>query len=84
MPRSKDLVLAADVGGTHVRLGIVSLRPRPRILLADRSRTVEITDFPAHIREFLGRAKDDGFLVLQACLAVAGPVEERKGRRRGS
>jgi len=69
------MLLAGDIGGTKTLLGVfdpVPARPRP---IAIRSfATLEYTDLPSMIAEFVKDADVKGASLTAACFGVAGPV----------
>jgi glucokinase len=74
--KSKDLILAGDVGGTKTHLGLFQRgkhRPTPKIV--ETYLSSEAPDLETLIRRFLNTHSAS---VKGACFGVAGPVE--KGR----
>jgi len=79
----EKIILCADIGGTNANFSIVGVREKmPEILLLSRERTPSGKEFPGVVNDFLAYAASQGFTPEDACLAVAGPVEMEKGRRR--
>ena len=75
-PKTKDLILAGDVGGTKTHLGLFQRgkrRPTPRVV--ETYPSSEAPDLETLIRRFLNAHPVS---VTGACFGVAGPVE--KGR----
>ena len=79
------MILAGDVGGTKIRLGLYRSHPDPgaedAVALADtRLETAAVSDLAAAVRTFLTEARASattGSSPLRAvCLGVAGPVED--------
>lgn len=74
------IVLAGDIGATNINFGIAGLKKSvPKILLQSRESTKSVNDFGGLVNKFLGYAKDQHYNPTEACLAVAGPVENKKG-----
>jgi len=69
-------VLAADIGGTTARFAIVT---EGRLLLHDEQPTHGLTSISLLAKRFLEKAKAQKLAPAAACVAVAGPVEERAG-----
>ncbi len=76
MLQVKDLVLAADIGGTHTRLAIFAFRggQKYRIVRQQVYRSQDIPDFPKLLGEFLKAAPRRGTRILKACIDFAGPI----------
>ncbi len=75
-PKTKDLILAGDVGGTKTHLGLFQRgkrRPTPRVV--ETYASSEAPGLETLIRRFLNAHRVS---VTSACFGVAGPVE--KGR----
>ncbi|MBN1832641.1 MAG: glucokinase [Deltaproteobacteria bacterium] len=75
-PKTKDLILAGDIGGTKTHLGLFQRgkrRPTPRVV--ETYPSSEAPDLETMIRRFFN---DHPVSVTGACFGVAGPVE--KGR----
>lgn len=75
-PKTKDLILAGDVGGTKTHLGLFQRgkrRPTPKIV--ETYPSSEAPDLETLIRRFFSAHPVS---VTSACFGVAGPVE--KGR----
>jgi len=75
-PKTKDLILAGDVGGTKTHLGLFQRgkrRPIPRVV--ETYPSCEAPDLETLIRRFFNAHPVS---VTGACFGVAGPVE--KGR----
>lgn len=75
-PKTKDLILAADIGGTKTHLGLFHRgKRRPTSRVVETYPSSEAPDLETLIRRFLN---DHPVSVTGACFGVAGPVE--KGR----
>lgn len=75
-PKTKDLILAGDIGGSKTHLGLFQRgkrRPTPRVV--ETYPSFEAPELETLIRRFL---KAHPVSVTGACFGVAGPVE--KGR----
>ena len=75
-PKTRDLILAGDVGGTKTHLGLFERgkrRPTPRVV--ETYPSAEAPDLETLIRRFFDAHAAS---VAGACFGVAGPVE--KGR----
>jgi glucokinase len=75
-PKTKDLILAGDIGGTKTHLGLFQRgkrRPTPRVV--ETYLSSEAPNLETIIRRFLNAHPVS---VMGACFGVAGPVE--KGR----
>ena len=75
-PKTKDLILAGDIGGTKTHLGLFQRgkrRPTPRVV--ETYPSSEAPDLETLIRRFLDAHPVS---VTGACFGVAGPV--KKGR----
>ncbi|MFK7743658.1 MAG: glucokinase [Roseobacter sp.] len=74
---SHQYFLVADIGGTNTR---VALSDGTRVLTSTirRYRNAENESLDAVLREY--RAAEDGVTPRAACVAVAGPVRDGKGR----
>lgn len=75
-PKTKDLILAGDIGGTKTHLGLFQRgkrRPTPRVV--ETYTSSEAPDLETLIRRFFNTHPVS---VAGACFGVAGPVE--KGR----
>lgn len=69
------MVLAGDIGGTKTLLGLFDPRTaRPRPIAVREFATLDFTDLPAMIAEFLRDAAVENQTVDSACFGVAGPV----------
>ncbi|MBI4485108.1 MAG: glucokinase [Acidobacteria bacterium] len=69
------MLLAGDIGGTKTLLGLFDPRTaRPRPIAVREFATLDFTDLPAMIAEFLRDAAVENQTVDSACFGVAGPV----------
>lgn len=67
-------VLAADIGGTHARIALVSLeRGRPVMVRAEKYKSAQFDSLESVVETFL---KDVAERPERACFALAGPVVE--------
>lgn len=70
--RSERIVLAGDIGGTKINLGLVGLKDgRPSFLAMDSFPSLEADCLEDIIERFL---KDEQQTVSAACFGIAGPV----------
>jgi len=68
-------LLAADVGGTTTRLGLFEKTPsRPKLVASREFTTLDFTDLPSMIAEFLRVESLTDVSIASACVGVAGPV----------
>jgi glucokinase len=75
------IVLAGDIGGTHVRLALAERRDgRARLLASAVVHGAERPDLATAVREFL---RAQGAAPERACLGVAGTVEDDGARVSG-
>ncbi|MBR9702676.1 ROK family protein, partial [Candidatus Woesearchaeota archaeon] len=74
-------VLAADIGGTNIRLAIYD--DKYNVLYRENHETAAVADFHDMINDFLEHAKPDvKGKVVSGCFAVAGPVKVVAERNR--
>lgn len=66
------MILAADIGGTKTRLALFDLKGN--ILREAQLPSKDFANFSDLLKSFLPRRED----IVSACLAIAGPVYERK------
>ena len=76
---SRDIYLSADIGGTNANFSIVEFRQgKPSILLKGRESSSSADHFPDLVKNFLVKAKEQGYEPEKACFAVAGAVKDQR------
>src|SRR5581483_10763628 len=69
------MLLAGDIGGTKTLLGLFdAASPRPRPLAVQSFGTLDYSDLPAMIADFMRAAALSGRSIESACFGVAGPI----------
>jgi glucokinase len=82
MAKSK-IILAGDIGGTNANFCIAEITKRtPKLLFQSQENTQTVKDISILVNRFLAQAVDKGHSPDRASLAVAGPIEDRKGYQR--
>jgi len=75
------MLLAADVGGTRVRVGIFEpASDRPAAVHVESLLTAAFADLTSLIQEFLRRVGVPATRLQSACFGVAGPVSHGRAR----
>src|SRR5213593_4838577 len=69
------MILAGDIGGTKTLLGLFDPVPaRPRPIVVRTFGTLDFSDLPTMIGEFMKAEDTRGASISNACFGVAGPV----------
>jgi glucokinase len=75
MSRMTRMLLAGDIGGTKTLLGLFEpAAPRPRPVAVRVFGTLDYSDLPSIVAEFLQDDAVKGAAIATACFGVAGPV----------
>ncbi len=81
---NQKIAIGVDIGGTSVKLGIVSAKGR--VLASSsfltektKSRKKQLETLAAHILELIRRARDKNFRVLGLGIGAPGPIDVEKG-----
>jgi glucokinase len=68
------------MGGTNANFGVVRFEnEKLKIVFQTRETTSTTSDFSTLVNNFLSMAKQKGYEPIDACFAVAGPVENKIG-----
>ena len=77
MSERDEQVLAADIGGTNLRLALVQRGQRPRVVASQRSPVQEHESLSAAVQAFCGELAQ---APRRACFGVAGTIRGRSVR----
>lgn len=81
MPGAEPLYLVADLGATHVRLGLTSTRDDTvTVHAAECWPAAQFTQFDDALARFLAERPFPDVGIRRACLGVAGPISGRRAR----
>jgi glucokinase len=77
------IILAGDIGGTNANFCIADIsKNTPKLYYQSQESTRSVTEITTLANRFLEQASDEGYTPTRAVLAIAGPVEVRKGYQR--